>query len=217
MDRDERLAAHEAGHAVMAHLMDRVVTMVTLDYPPVGGGASIDRMPREPIGHHRRPLAAWHTAEDDCLIVLAGPLSERIDHDADEAPLSLTPRRTLDDDTAGIDDLGPVVPELPVAWQHAACPPEWPERPQADADQVHRYTAGIASSEEERAALEHTLTLRAWSMVNSSHFRALHKWLTAVLLDRGELFAADVRLELQRAELHYMTRSMEEMADAQDG
>ena len=79
-----RLAAHEAGHAVAAHLLDRIVTMVSLDYAPVGGGASIDRMPREPLGHRRRPLAHWYEAESDCLIVLAGPLSERLDHDADD-------------------------------------------------------------------------------------------------------------------------------------
>jgi hypothetical protein len=212
----ERLAANEAGHAVAAHLMDRVVTMVSLDYAPVGGGASIDCMPREPLGHRRRPLAAWHAAEDDCLIVLAGPLSERLDHATDdEPPLSLTPRRVHPRPRQHRRPR-PVSP-LPVAWQEAGCPPDWPDRPQSDADQVHRFTAGIAHSEEERSALEHTLTLRAWAMVNGAHFRALHKWLTAVLLDRGELFAADVRLELQRAELHHMTRSMEEMADAQDG
>jgi hypothetical protein len=156
------------------------------------------------------PTGTSQLVQRDCLIVLAGPIAERLDHDAKEPPLPVTPQRVPDDDPDSIEDLGPVVPPLPVAWQHAACPPEWPNRPQADADQVHRLTAGIASSEEERAALEHTLTLRAWAMVNGAHFRALHKRLTEALLDRGELYAADVRLELRRAELSFLTRSIPE-------
>jgi hypothetical protein len=51
MDR-ERLAAHEAGQAVAAHLMDRVVTMVSLDYAPqVGGSTSPTTFP----GPRRKP------------------------------------------------------------------------------------------------------------------------------------------------------------------
>jgi hypothetical protein len=205
-----RLAAHEAGHAVAAWILGRANTLVSLDYPPVGGGVSIDRMPSESLGYRRRPLAAWHAMEDDCLIVLAGPLSERIDHDADEPPLPLTPQRVPDDDPDTIEDLGPVLPPLPVVWQAADKEPEWPELPQSDADQVYRLTAGIASSEEERAALEHTLTLRAWAMCNGAHYKALHAHLTDALLRRGELHATDIRHELQRAELRFLTKTIPE-------
>jgi hypothetical protein len=51
MDR-ERLAAHEAGQAVAAHLMDRVVTMVSLDYAPQVGGST---SPTTSPGPRRKP------------------------------------------------------------------------------------------------------------------------------------------------------------------
>jgi hypothetical protein len=205
MDR-ERLAAHECGHAVAAFLLDRIVTLVSLDYAPVGGGASIDRMPREPLGHRRRPLGHWYEAETDCLIVLAGALSEDLDHD-DVPELSRWPRRVAED--VGASDPYPELPPIPVAWQAADQPPDWPERPQSDEDQVHRLTAGVAHSEAERMALEVALRYRAQAMVQSAHFKALHKALTEALMRHGELYAADVRLELQRAELRYLTQAME--------
>jgi hypothetical protein len=101
------------------------------------------------------------------------------------------------------------VPPLGVTSQAAVRPPEWPDRPQTDADQVEQYTASICSSEEERDALAHALTLRAWAMVNSGHFKALHRRLAARLLAYGELYATDVRVELQRAELNYQLNTME--------
>jgi hypothetical protein len=71
-----RVARHEAGHAVGAHLLGRVVLAVTLQHPAVGGGASADRLPREPLGHRRRPTAAWHETEDELVILFLGELSE---------------------------------------------------------------------------------------------------------------------------------------------
>jgi hypothetical protein len=46
-------------------------------------------------------------------------------------------------------------------------------------------------------------------MVSSAHFRSLHAALTEQLLAHGELYASDVRLCLQRAELRYMSNAME--------
>ena len=99
MTNRRRVAAHEAGHAVMAHLLARLVVMVSLDGPPVGGGVSIDRMPREPLSRRRRPLAHWHEIEDEVVVCAAGQLSEDLEHD--EPPLSLTPRRVPDDSPMG--------------------------------------------------------------------------------------------------------------------
>jgi hypothetical protein len=141
------------------------------------------------------------------LVVLAGELSETLDHD-DETPLPLTPQR-VDDDPPQRDPGPPRLP-VPVVWQEADAEPEWPERPQSDADQVHRLTAGIASSEEERAALEHALRLRAEAMVNTGHFKALHAHLTDALEARGELHASEVRRELQRAEVRFLTNTIPE-------
>jgi hypothetical protein len=147
MDR-RRLAAHEAGHAVAAHLLDRVIPMVSLDYAPTGGGVSVDRLPPEPLGHRRRPLGHWYEAESDCLTVLAGALSEDIDHD-DVPAFPRTPQRVPEDPPR---DPYPDLPEIPVAWQEADTP-DWPEGSQSDEDQVRRLTAGIAGCEAERAAL----------------------------------------------------------------
>ena len=210
MDR-RRLASHEAGHATAAFLLDRVVAMVSLNYAPTGGGASIDRLPREPLGHRRRPLSHWYEAESDCLVVLAGPLAEDIDHDAPTAPLPLTGQRVPDLEPP---DPYPTRPPLPVAWQEADTP-DWPEGSQSDEDQVHGLTAGIAHSEPERAALELALRYRALAMCQTAHFRALHRALMDRLLVEDEMYASDVRHTLQRAEVSYLTTTIPEaMTDA---
>jgi hypothetical protein len=169
MSSDLRLARHECAHAVAAHLLDRVVLMVSLDGPPVGGGVSIDRAPREPLGHHRRPLAHWYEAETEVLVALAGQLAEGLEPREHEIPL--TPQR-VPDEPLPRRDAGPAVLPLPVAWQEADEPPVWPVVPQSDDDQVYHLTAGITSSEEERAAVEYALRLRAEAMVHTAHFRA---------------------------------------------
>jgi hypothetical protein len=200
LDR-HRLAKHEAGHAVASWLLGRVVMMVSLDYPPVGGGASIDKMPYEALGAARRPLAAWYEVESDCLVILAGPLCEDLDHD-DEPVMSTTPQR---------------VP-LPVAYQtDFDTEPEWPELLGSDLDQLQRLTAGISSSEREREALEEMLRYRTLAMANTPHFKALHRRLTDVLEQRGELYASDVKHELERAEVRFMaaatTTTLEDNTD----
>jgi hypothetical protein len=208
MDR-RRLAAHEAGHAVAAHLLDRVIPMVSIDYAPTGGGVSVDRLPPEPLGHRRRPLGHWYEEESDCLTVLAGALSEDIDHD-DVPAFPRTPQRVPEDPPR---DPYPDLPEIPVAWQEAD-EPGWPEGSQSDEDQVRRLTAGIAGCEAERAALELALRYRALGMVESAHFKALHKALMDRLLVEGELYAAEIRFTLQRAELHYLLNAIPEDTDA---
>jgi hypothetical protein len=208
MDR-RRLAKHEAAHACAAWMLDRVLEMVTLDYAPTGGGTSIDRMPREPLGHRRRPLAAWHAAEDDVLVVLAGVLSEDLDWD-DIPAVPRTPQRVPEDDDPR--DPYPTRPPIPVAWQEADTP-DWPEGSQSDEDQVHRLTAGIAGCDAERAALERALRYRALRMVETAHFKQLHRELTDRLLAEGELHSSDIRHTLQRAEMHYLLNAIPEDTD----
>ena len=52
-------------------------------------------------------------------------------------------------------------------------------------------------------------------MVQSPHFKALHRALKDRLLADGELYAADVRHTLQRAELSYLLNAIPEDTDAQ--
>jgi hypothetical protein len=119
---NERLAAHEAGHATAAYLLGRINTLLTLNHPATGGGASVDRMAPEPLNGHRRPLAAWYEAESDCLVVLAGPLSELIDYDAEQPRYSTTPARVEEDEEPVLPDYAD--PPLRVTWQHAAAAPD---------------------------------------------------------------------------------------------
>ena len=74
-----RVARHESGHAVGAHLLGRVVLAVSLHFPPVGGGASADRLPRDPLGHRRRPTALWHEIEDELVVLFLGEISEDLE------------------------------------------------------------------------------------------------------------------------------------------
>jgi hypothetical protein len=127
-------------------------------------------------------------------------LSEDLDLDHEDGPaLSTTPQR---------------VP-LPVAWQEADEEPEWPELDGSDADQFHALTAGISSSEPEREALALMLRYRAKAMVDTAHFRALHRHLTAALEERGVLYASEVKHELQRAELRFTRQAIEEASDGE--
>ena len=196
LDR-RRLAQHEAGHAVASWCLGRIVTMVTLRHPATGGGASVDRMPYEGLGTVRRPLAAWYEVESDCLVILAGPLSEDLDHDELAAPTAPASER---------------VP-LPVTWQDHDEEPEWPELVGSDADQLHALTASISSSEPEREALELMLHYRAKAMCATDHFRALHKALTVALDADGVLYASDVKHTLERAELRFTTQAIQEASD----
>lgn len=199
LDR-HRLAAHEAGHAVAAWALGRIVTMLTLDHPATGGGASIDKMPYEALGTKRRPLAHWYEVESDCLVILAGPLSEDLDHEAVPDGHRLAQR----------------VP-LPVTYQDHDEEPEWPQLLGSDADQLRALTASISSSEREREALELALTYRARAMVDTDHFKALHKPLTARLEAEGELYASEVRHTLQRAEVGFMATATAITEDTDDG
>jgi hypothetical protein len=198
LDR-HRLASHEAGHAVAAWCLGRIVTMVTLDHPATGGGASVDRMPYEALGTVRRPLATWYEVESDCLAILAGPLCEDLDHDAVSAPRS----------RHGATSRVP----LPVTYQDHDEEPEWPELLGTDLDQLQRLTASISSSEREREALELMLTLRAQAMCETGHFKALHRRLTAALERDGCLFASDVKRALQGAELRFTMQTIPEDTD----
>jgi hypothetical protein len=203
---DRRTAEHECGHAVMAWLCGRVIPRVTLYHPLTGGGMSIDLLPRESLRAGRPPFAHWHMAELDCLTVLAGQLSEGLDHD-DIPPLPLTPQRVPDDDEP--PEPYPDEPPIPLRWQSIDDPSD-PERWQSDSDQVYRLTAGIASSEAERAPLELTLRYRAEEIVQSPHFKALHKALTEALMRDGDLYGSDVECTLKRAELGYLTNAIPE-------
>jgi hypothetical protein len=198
LDR-HRLAQHEAGHACAAWALGRVITLLTLDHPATGGGASVDRMPYEGLGTVRRPLAAWYEVESDCLVILAGPLSEDLDHEAVPDGHRFAQR----------------VP-LPVSWQDHDEEPEWPELNGSDADQLQRLTASISSSEPEREALERMLRYRAKAMVDTAHFRALHKALTAALEAEGVLYASEVKHTLQRAELRFTRQAIEEASDGSE-
>ena len=159
--------------------------MVTLDYPPVGGGASIDRLSPEPLGHRRRPLAHWYEAESDALVVLAGPFSEDLDHD-NKLPLPLTPQRVPDDRPQGMSAL-PRVPLRSLLLAVRRRGAEWPELPGSDAHQLRRLSASVSHSERERAALELTLRLPAQAMVETAHFRSALR-LPATLTARQRLF-----------------------------
>src|SRR3954452_2911464 len=81
MSDDLRNAAHEAGHAVAAHLLGGLVVLVSLEGPYGGGPCSVDRHPRETLQAQRRPQPHWYALETDALITWAGPLCE---HYADD-------------------------------------------------------------------------------------------------------------------------------------
>jgi hypothetical protein len=68
----------------------------------------------------------------------------------------------------------------------------------------------LARCEAERAPLELTLRYRAQAIVQSPHFKALHKALTDALMRDGNLYGSDVELTLKRAELRYLTNAIPE-------
>jgi hypothetical protein len=199
-----RAAAHEAGHAVAAHLLGRLVTLVSLD-GPTGGPCSIDKRPIEPLAN-RRPLPHWHATEDEILIVLAGALCENLT-EQEQPTVTSGPRRVPDP-----PPLHPA-PFAPVQWQTADEPPVWPEVPESDSEQARRMLLSITATDEEYDAMSAALTLRCEALIRHPHFAALHTHLTAALLRDGELHATQVRAELQRAELRHLTTTLEEDND----
>src|SRR4051794_20083562 len=92
MSEDLRNAAHEAGHAVAAHLLGRLVVLVSLEGPYGGGPCSVDRHPRETLQAQRRPEPHWYALETDALITWAGPLCE---HYADDSQHGDADERTV--------------------------------------------------------------------------------------------------------------------------
>lgn len=206
----ERTAAHEAGHAVAAFLLGRVNVLVSLD-GPFGGPVSVDRHPPDYLGGKRRPAAHWYEAETDVVITLAGPLSEHLgDEPAPVYAAVMTTWRAPEPEPR--TEPAPTVP-IPVAFQDADEQPRWPRVPLTDHQQVEVHLAAITTSDEERDALRTALTCRTDALTAHPHFRALHAHLTRVLLHAGEVHGPSIRTELQRAELHYTTHTIEEPTD----
>ena len=192
-----RVARHEAGHAVGAHLLGRVVLAVSLNFPPVGGGAFADRLPREPLGHQRRPTALWHETEDELVVLFLGELSENLE-DYDAVPV--ISGRVEDDPPPAPSEVRERLPQW-VTYQDAEDPPQWPHVPLQDADQIERLSASFTSSEEERVALVTAMRLRAEATTAMPHYRHLHTALVRALEREGHLHASDVKHVLARAEV----------------
>ena len=100
-----------------------------------------------------------------------------------------------------------------VSWQDDDEPPQFPNVPLQDADQIARLSASITSGEEERVALVHAMRLRAEAVAAMPHFRHLHTALTAALEREGYLTERDVRHWLSRAEVAFTRQAIEEASD----
>ena len=197
-------AAHEAGHACMAWLVGRRVIAVSPD-GLLGGPCSVDKAPIEPLNGHRRPLAGWHAASDEILVALAGALGEALIDAPDEPALSRTPQRVPEREPLHVPEPRPVMFQQTDDGE----PPEWPEAPESDADQVNRLLRTICESEQEAEAFRVAYGLRADSIARSAHFRALHSHLTAALVrDGGELGAATLKCERERADLRFAMQTI---------
>ena len=214
LDR-HRVARHECGHAVGAHLLGRVVLAVTLEHPTVGGGASADRLPREPLGHRRRPTALWHEIDDELVVLFLGEISEDLE-DYEVVPVI----------SGRVEDEPPPAPQAPdgparlpqwVSWQDADEPPRWPNVPLQDLDQVARLSASITNTEEERVALVNAMRLRATSVAAMGHYRYLHTVLTAALEREGYLSERDVAHVLSRAEVSFLRLTATANQETDDG
>ena len=198
-----RDAAHEAAHACMAWIVGRRVIAVSPD-GLLGGPCSVDVKPTEPLNGHRRPLADWHEASDEILVVLAGALGEALIDAPDEPALSRTPQRVPEREPL------PVPEPRPTMFQQTddGEPHVWPDVPETDADQVNRLLRTICSTEQEAEAFRVAYGLRADAVVQSQHFRSLHAHLVAALLRDGELRAREVKVELQRADLRFAMQTI---------
>ena len=100
-----------------------------------------------------------------------------------------------------------------MTYQDADEPPQFPNVPLQDADQIARLSASITSGEEERVALVHAMRLRAEAVAAMPHFRHLHTALTAALEREGYLTERDVRHWLSRAEVAFTRQAIEEASD----
>jgi hypothetical protein len=101
-----------------------------------------------------------------------------------------------------------------VSYQDADEPPQFPNVPLQDADQIERLSASVTSSEEERAALVTAMRLRAEAVASMPHYRFLHTALVRALEREGYLHERNVQHTLQRAELHYLLNAIPEDTDA---
>jgi hypothetical protein len=185
---------------------------VTLQHPAVGGGASADRLPPEPLGHRRRPTAAWHEIEDELVVLFLGEISEDLE---DYEVVPVISGRVEDEPPPATEARATRLPQW-VSWQDADEPPQFPNVPLQDADQIERLSASITSGEEERVALVHAMRLRAEAVAAMPHYRFLHTALVRALERDGELFAADVRHTLTRAELHFLLAVIPEDTDGSE-
>jgi len=182
-----RTAAHEAGHATAAFLLDRKVVLVSIDTTAqFDGPCSIDVEHREPLNGRRRPAQHWHKLGDEALVVLAGPLAEQLAYEYENPPLPVP------------------------AGERVPPPPPLTGRPEGrDRAQLDQLMTAMTSTEAEAQAFEQALTFRAEAFIRHPHFAALHEHLCAALMRSGTLDGDVVRVELQRAELQYASHHME--------
>jgi hypothetical protein len=188
-----RVACHEAGHATAAFMLDRKVVLVSIDtaLSHFDGPCSIDEPKVEFLNGRRRPAAHWHELADLVVVVLCGPLAEKLADEYENPPLPIPHGERV-----------PPPPPLAPADDE-------PMIRGRDRWQLDWFLGAMTTTEEEAAAFERALTLRAEAFVRHPHYSALHEHLTAALLREGTLDGDDVRVELQRAELRYTTQHME--------
>ena len=217
-DEHLRVACHEAAHAVASWLLDRRVALVSLSglSSPTGRPCSIDAPHFEPLqGRGRRPAPAWYAVETEVVIVMAGDIGEALadQYDTPEVVVAGPPRR--------VPDTPPIPPKVPrpVMWQAPLEePPEWPTLHFCDRDQAELLVRSVVSRDEEYDALMRLLRLRTEAFVRHPHFAFLWRRLVARLLREpsGELFAGEVKIELQRGEVSYAATAIQEADDDQN-
>jgi hypothetical protein len=166
-----RAAAHEAGHALAAHLLDRSVRAVMI----LGDGGRCDLAPG-------RTSWRWSDAVEEAIVCLAGPLAaERIPAPAAlEVPVAARAEEVVE---AAVKAIGPGNPFDPVF---------------DDRTLAERLIGGVASGDEEAAALMCVAECRARAMVEDDRFRLLIQHLTELLFNEGQMAGASVRVEIER-------------------
>ena len=74
-----RVARHESGHAVAAHCWAAKCSPSRSTIRTSAAARCADRLPREPLGHRRRPTALWHEVEDELVVLFLGGISEDLE------------------------------------------------------------------------------------------------------------------------------------------
>jgi hypothetical protein len=190
-------AAHEAGHALAAHILGYRVLWLELGGEACGPVTAFQRADFKPEwrlnGNHPPPPdpLGWTDAANEITVAYAGEEAERLAGDLPE----LSPEgAALAEAQAAIEDApAPIPGDMPGEPWHAV--------PMSDAELAERLLAAITSSEHERAGLRVALRCRAQALVRSEQFQRALAHLTVVLEQSGSLAGEPLRVELERAEL----------------